>query len=204
MTSDSSGNVYIADTGGIRITKVRTGDGVSSYFAPISQPNAVFYDYAHNRLLVTSNVWWTPVYAVDLADSTVSPVTTVTGQFSGLAQDQLHNTYIAFFAQDHVLRVDSNLTGSGETVASGHVYPNHVFSLADSVWAEDVVYQPGNTVEVVIHARNCVPARQFQIPVTFAGDLTLEYDSFSTIGCRTEWYDTDYMFSGGPPPPACP
>jgi hypothetical protein len=292
ITADSSGNVYLSDNSNNQIIKVRTSDGVNSVFASVPLPNALLYDHLHNRLLATSDIWGTPVYAVDLADSSVSPATTITGQFSGLAQDHLNNTYIAFFAQDIVLRVDSNLTGSSETVASGHngpegiffnrltstlaipsllanqvdfipfdldlwfdtdttagwapfevqfdggsvydvaswnwdfgdgdsavgetpthvfdtpglhevtlqvvstagdtarrVYPNCVFSLADSVWAEHVTYVPGNDVEVVIYARNSAPLRQFQIPLTFGGGLEMNYDSFSTIGCRTEWYD---------------
>ncbi|MDH3891167.1 MAG: PKD domain-containing protein [candidate division Zixibacteria bacterium] len=293
MTADSSGNIYIADTGGSRIIKVRTSDGESSQFAVISIPNAVYFDYLNNRLLVASNVWPSSIYAVDMADSSVSQVTAISGQYSGIAQDQMQNTYLAFFAQDNIIRLDSTLTGSGELVAGSHngpegiffnrrtstlvipsllanqvdfvpmdidlwfssdtsagwapydvqfdggsiydveswawdfgdgdsafvaspthtfdtpglydvalqvvsttgdtalrVYPNQVFALADSVWMDDAEYTPDNAIEVVIHARNSVPLYEFQVALTYAtGDLELVYDSFSTTGCRTDWYD---------------
>jgi len=68
------------------------------------------------------------------------------------------------------------------------VYPNYIFSLADSLWVEDQVYGPGNPIEVTVQAINSVPLWRLTVPVLFAGDLDLVFDSFSTQGCRTESY----------------
>jgi hypothetical protein len=49
--------------------------------------------------------------------------------------------------------------------------------------------QTGDTVEVVVSARNTLPVHQFMIPVVFAGDVDLQYVDYSTEGCRTEYFE---------------
>lgn len=128
VTADTSGNLYFACTGESRIYKVRLSDRSYSVLVDgaVSLPNAVYYDARLNRLLATSNVWWTPVYAIDLSTGGVSPVTTFTGQFSGIAEDMQHNYYIAFFAQNNVYRLDSTLSGEPQLIATGQAGPEGI------------------------------------------------------------------------------
>ncbi|MFH1372568.1 MAG: S8 family serine peptidase [bacterium] len=68
--------------------------------------------------------------------------------------------------------------------------PNYIIALADSLTALDTVGYPDSSVVVTINARNTVPMRQFRIPVEFPGTLELTFDSFSTLGCRTDYFET--------------
>ena len=60
---------------------------------------------------------------------------------------------------------------------------------ADTIVAESVLGDPGTMVEVTIRARNIFPLDKIILPVEFDGDLSLAYNSFSTEGCRTAYFD---------------
>ena len=78
------------------------------------------------------------------------------------------------------------VTVSGDSIR--RVYPGHISILADSLWAEDVEAETDGSVEVVIYGNNSVPVREIRFPVGYSGGLDLVYDSFSTAGCRTEFF----------------
>ena len=62
--------------------------------------------------------------------------------------------------------------------------------LADTIYANNSnTEDPGSDVEVVIFGSNTIYLNEIKIPVVYAGDLDLEYDSFSTAGCRTEYFE---------------
>lgn len=61
---------------------------------------------------------------------------------------------------------------------------------ADTIKGVSVSGTPGSQVEVVITANNTMPVRCFKIPVEFSNDFGLRYDSFSTAGCRTDYFQT--------------
>ncbi len=68
--------------------------------------------------------------------------------------------------------------------------PNYVVVLADSMTTGTIRYQVGVTdVEMVVYGKNTVPLREIKIPVVYLGDIELEYDSFSTSGCRTDYFE---------------
>jgi hypothetical protein len=66
----------------------------------------------------------------------------------------------------------------------------YVVALADSLIGEDTVGARSAGVAVTIYARNSAPLSIITIPVEFYGTLALEYDSFSTVGCRTDYFAT--------------
>ncbi|TET95297.1 MAG: PKD domain-containing protein, partial [Candidatus Zixiibacteriota bacterium] len=67
--------------------------------------------------------------------------------------------------------------------------PNYIIALGDSLIAFDTAGAPGSAVVATIYARNTVPIRRFKIPVEFSGTLNLAFDSFSTEGCRTDYFE---------------
>ena len=68
--------------------------------------------------------------------------------------------------------------------------PNYVVVLADSMTADTIPYEIGSTdVEMVVYGRNTIPVREIRVPVLYSGDIELEYDSFSTVGCRTDYFE---------------
>ena len=70
-----------------------------------------------------------------------------------------------------------------------------IVALADSVIAPDSVGGPNSSVVLEIYSRNNVPLRQLQIPLTFSGDFIPVFDSFSTVGCRTDYFDNQQFVS---------
>ena len=59
----------------------------------------------------------------------------------------------------------------------------------DLMRADSVVYEPGG-VKVDIYATNYIPLRDIIIPFTWNGDITLLFDSVSTEGLRTDYFET--------------
>jgi hypothetical protein len=92
------------------------------------------------------------------------------------------HTYVVPGHYDITMRA---ITDGGDTLS--RVYPRYVHALADTVWAEFST-GPGGTVEVVINACNSVPLAQMIIPVEYSGDLNLAFDSYTTVGCRTDGF----------------
>ena len=64
-----------------------------------------------------------------------------------------------------------------------------IIAIADTLATEDYTVVPDSVLEVIIYARNSTPVRQIKIPVQFGGDLELSLDSFSTAGCRTDYFE---------------
>ena len=89
-----------------------------------------------------------------------------------------------------------------EIDAEGEVFsrnrPNCVVVLADSLIPESVVGKSDTTVELRIRARNNAPVQYFEIPVVFDGELNVSLDSFSTEGCRTDYFGTQSFVSWDP------
>ena len=81
-----------------------------------------------------------------------------------------------------------------ETVTDGETHIktrwNYVIALADSITADNITGEPYEEVEVEVYARNSFPLSSIVIPVEYGGDLPLVFDSFSTVGCRTEDFGT--------------
>ena len=68
--------------------------------------------------------------------------------------------------------------------------PDYVKVLADSLMAADAGGVSNSSVEVEVYARNFVPLQTLVIPVKYAGSLDAMFDSFSTVGCRTNYFET--------------
>ncbi|MDH3890150.1 MAG: C10 family peptidase [candidate division Zixibacteria bacterium] len=69
------------------------------------------------------------------------------------------------------------------------VRPQLVIAIADTITAESAGGAPDSTAVLIINARNSAPLKELRIPVEYAGEANLTYDSCSTIGCRTEYFE---------------
>ncbi len=66
---------------------------------------------------------------------------------------------------------------------------NYIIALADSLVIDDSISASiGETIEVIVKSRNTIPLSSILIPIEYPGDLDIDYDSFSTAGCRTEYF----------------
>jgi len=70
---------------------------------------------------------------------------------------------------------------------------NYIYAVADSLIAGTARARAGNPVEVTIAGRNTLPIEMIKIPVEYGGDLALVFDSFSTAGCRTEYFELQQL-----------
>jgi len=66
---------------------------------------------------------------------------------------------------------------------------DYIVILADTLRGQDTEGSPGEQIEVSIAARNSIPVSQLVIPIEWNGDLNLTFDSLSTSGCRTEYFE---------------
>ncbi len=89
-----------------------------------------------------------------------------------------------------------------EIDAGGEIYtrtrPNFIVTLADTLKAPDIHGNVGTTVELIVSARNNVPLQSLLIPVEYAGTLGLTLDSFSTVGCRTDYFEEQRYINSDP------
>jgi len=76
----------------------------------------------------------------------------------------------------------------GQTVRS-LTKPNAIVVHADTMKAAVVSGDPGEEVAVDITLNNIMPVDTLRIPLEFGGDVMLNFDSLSTVGCRTELFD---------------
>jgi sugar lactone lactonase YvrE len=133
VTTDTSGYLYVVDTGG-RILKVNLATGdysvfVSSGLTPGLQD--IIFDRENNRLLAVSYYQNAPIQAIDLSDSSVYVVVNTSfGNFDGITRDQFGNTYVATYSNSgSIYRYDPEFALGPELISSGlsgllRNYPN--------------------------------------------------------------------------------
>ncbi|MBU8933977.1 MAG: PKD domain-containing protein [candidate division Zixibacteria bacterium] len=66
----------------------------------------------------------------------------------------------------------------------------YIAAVADTMEADTVNCSPGQQVVVTISTYNSIPTRITKVPIDYFGDLDLTLDSVSTVGCRTDYFDT--------------
>jgi hypothetical protein len=69
------------------------------------------------------------------------------------------------------------------------VKSGYIIAIADSLIPWDTAALAGSPVVVTVYARNSMPVRYIEIPVEYSGVLDLTLDSFSTAGCRTDYFE---------------
>jgi PKD repeat protein len=87
--------------------------------------------------------------------------------------------------------VTLQITSGAET--RDFVIDQCVKALADTLIVSDVQGMLNEQVEVTIYARNTTTVKTLHIPIVLTGGMNLEYQSFTTAGCRTEILDTAYL-----------
>jgi PKD repeat protein len=76
---------------------------------------------------------------------------------------------------------------------------DYITALADSMIASNINVTANATAEVTIYGRNVIPVNKILVPVMYdLGDLELSYDSFSTEGCRTDYFEEQGLVQYSP------
>jgi PKD repeat protein len=96
-------------------------------------------------------------------------------------------------ATQHTYETPGMFDISLEVNSGGETYFNlkndYIQAIADSLVGNTVGSRTGSSTAFPIAVRNIVPLRSMIIPVEYSGDLNLVYDSFSTAGCRAEYFE---------------
>lgn len=152
MTADTSGFLYVVDTGG-RIFKVDLASGAYSVFANSGlSPGLqdIIFDKENNRLLAVPFYQNAPIQGIDLSDSSVYVVVNTSfGNFDGITRDQFGNTYVATYANPgRIYRYDPDFALGPELISSGHSGPAGIdYNQRDNILAVPNFY--ANTVDFI-------------------------------------------------------
>jgi len=76
---------------------------------------------------------------------------------------------------------------------SGNIYTvtreNYIVVVADTISGDTVSAPPDSKVEVRVNANNTIPVQSLIIPVEWVNDCGVTFDSFTTTGCRTDYFE---------------
>ena len=175
ISSDTSGNLYVANQGG-SIYKVRINSQTYSTFANSGLPGGpqgVLVEPDKNRLLVVGFQSNSPIVAVSLSDSTVSNVVnTSIGQFSTIIRDDDNNYYVSSWRTGAVHKYDPYFTNPPVLFSDGHSQPTGLcYTIHNRVLA--VSNYGSNTVSFIPVDPNSVEELTAINPKTF--DLYQNY-----------------------------
>ncbi|UCG60693.1 MAG: PKD domain-containing protein, partial [Candidatus Zixiibacteriota bacterium] len=65
----------------------------------------------------------------------------------------------------------------------------YIIAIADTIRGDTLTPAPGSSIEVVVNADNSTPVQYLKIPFEFANNFGMTFDSFSTVGCRTDYFE---------------
>lgn len=125
MASDGESRLWVTDFSGKKIHEI----DVSDYQNPVntlvvantnSTPNGIVFDGEANRLIFVNWGSNAPIKQVDLADYSVSTLTTTAlGNIDGIDNDAYGNFYISSWSPARITRLSTNFTTSETITAPG-------------------------------------------------------------------------------------
>jgi sugar lactone lactonase YvrE len=126
VTADTSGNLYASDLYGTRIIKLNISTQNWWVFVDgngISRPNGIFYDKPFNRILVCSYRYHSPIQAINLADSSVTTLTTTNlTHCDGITKDKYGRCYVTS-TRRYIYRFDTAFSDPPELVYTNTCCP---------------------------------------------------------------------------------
>jgi len=127
LAADTSGFLYVVDTGG-RIIKIDLSDSTFSPYVSSTLPGVlqdITFDEVNNRLLAVGFAAGAPIVGVNLIDGSRDIlVQTPFGMSDGVAIDQFGNTYATSYSSNgQVYRYGPDFTNPPELISSGHNGP---------------------------------------------------------------------------------
>lgn len=130
ITADTSGNLYVSYPTGGMVFRIFTSSQTYSVFADddLNTPNGIYYDEPHDRLLLISYRYSSPVQAISLEDSTVSTVvSTALHNLDGLTADRDGNFYVSSWHTNAVYRFDNAFANPPELFSSHSDDPADIY-----------------------------------------------------------------------------
>ncbi len=128
---------------------------------------------------------WVP-FDVNFTASSGLQVDTWTWDFgdgdSSYVQSPVHS-----YEEPGLYTVKAEISAGGKM--RSRVKTNYIKALADSLIGTTAEGNRSATVKMPVYAHNNVPVTTIKIPVQYSGDLDVTLDSFSTVGCRTDYFE---------------
>ncbi len=101
---------------------------------------------------------------------------------SAFVQSPLHT-----YTDPGIYDVKLEVTAGGETKMRAR--NDYIIALADTARAADTTTSKFTSLVMTVYETNTISIRQFILPVMYTGTLDLTLDSFSTVGCRTDYFE---------------
>ena len=102
---------------------------------------------------------------------------------SAFVQSPAPHIYTTNGTFDVTLQIDAG--GDIRTVTK----EKYIVAIADTVRGDTVSTVPDTKIEVVLNANNSAPIQYLKIPAEFSNSFGMVFDSFSTVGCRTDYFE---------------
>ncbi len=144
--------------------------------------------YAPNpeiNFTVDTSWGWVPL-SVNLTGSSVLNVQTWDWDFGDGTTSTLQSPS-HIFDSSGMFDVTLQINADGDIITLAQ--PNYIIALADTISTDSIETEAGMQVEVTIRIRNNTPLGRIYIPLEYQGLFALSFDSVSTLGCRTDYFD---------------
>jgi DNA-binding beta-propeller fold protein YncE len=213
---DNSGYLYLVDQIG-KIYKVNLQTDSYSTFVNSSQLNGlqgILLDEDDNRLIAVGFPYNSPVYGIDLSDSSFSVITTTSiGRFTGIAGDASGNVYATSWRTNCVHKWDSEFTNPVEVFSTGHDQPTGIccndrdaIMAVSNYGSSTVDFIPMNTshvedeiVPTEFVSSKCYPNpfnNSTQIEYSLLADTHVEISIYDLLGRKIETPINQFQTAG--------
>ncbi len=201
MVADNSGHIYISVPYDHTILKLTVSDmSVTTFVGPgiLTKPNGMIFQENENRLLVIEDRYHPSIYAISMADSSATLITTTNLQGGdGIAQDMDGNYYVTGYYLSGIYMFDSTFSQEPEMIFEGDyiVYPTYDErdnSLLVTSWATNGwIRVPLDTADVP--ESEPVPEKTFMLyrnqPNPFTDGTAIRFDLATRTHTQLDVYD---------------
>lgn len=159
--------------------------------------NATYVDYKGGlSILADTTAGWVPFDVTFTGVTTLQDIISWDWDFGdGGTADVQSPTHT--YAEAGMFTVTAEVTTASDSRVKQK--PNYIIALADSVVIPDTIeVSTGAQIEIDVRARTHVPLQQIELPIQYAGDLGLRFDSFSTAGCCTDYFENKTFYHWDP------
>ena len=129
ITADTSGYLYVTDSGNGNIYRVKISDHTySTIVSGIYWPNGILFDEINNRILFCAFGNNVPIRSIDRSTFAVTTViNTNLADLDGLTVDKEGNIYVSSWGSHAVIRYNNSFSSPPELFSDGHNGPADIF-----------------------------------------------------------------------------
>ncbi len=156
---------------------------------------ASYIYYQPININATNNLGQIPLTVNFEADAPYDTVENCSWDF-GDSQSGSGSTTSHVYTAPGLYTVDAAVTTSHKTFY--RTIENIVAAHSDTLDVDEVEASPGDDVCLNIFAHNFLEVKDITIPISYDGPLDMVYDSFSTAGLRTDYFEDNKLLNWNP------